>query len=154
MNEQKLKLSAVVASVLFCGACTVDQAINVFWTVGMICGAIGFVIFPFRKKIASHAKKIKDALIGKKASFLLIALPAFLLFENQALAQDISFQPAVDTFSKVLKQFSKITSGACGFYGLTRVGWLLVNEDRSAGTAFVLSIIGVVVCIIAVGLLK
>ncbi len=59
----------------------------------------------------------------------------------------------VALFLKICKSFARITAGTCGFYGLTRVGWLLVNEDHNCGTAFIMSIIGFFCCTIAVGLL-
>jgi hypothetical protein len=81
------------------------------------------------------------------------ALTLVLFTEGKILAADISFQPAVDTFYTIMLQFASITAGACGFFGLTRVAWLLVNEERTAGTALIMSIIGFVVATIAVGIL-
>ncbi|MCK4765719.1 MAG: hypothetical protein KAW12_26205 [Candidatus Aminicenantes bacterium] len=153
MNEQKLKLSAVVASMMFFGACTISQAVDTFFIAGCIGFALAIIGWIFKKKIT---ELIKKSIKGKTKFFLIIFL-AFLILEEKGFAQtvdQIDFSPAVGTFKKILCDFSKITAGACGFYGLTRVGWLCVNEERSTGTSFVYAVVGFILAIIAVGLLQ
>jgi len=120
---------------------------SIFHILGGI-GMVAAIVLWFGKD------KIKDFIKGKKnIRFMIVGLALLLLCEGRICAQEIDFTPAVSTFFEILVLFSTITAGACGFYGLTRVAWMLVNEERSAGTALIMSIIGFVVATIAVGLL-
>ena len=119
----------------------------IFHIVGTVCFAAGVLLWLFKNRI-------KDFIMGRNGKkLLLIGLALILISEGRVFAQDIDFQPAVSTFYTIMVQFASITAGACGFFGLTRVAWMLVNEERTAGTALILSVIGFVVATIAVGLL-
>lgn len=141
----------ITITALSTAACSFRAAVNLFWLLGSISFVIGMILYPLRKKISPYVKR----LLGSKDSrkFFLFFSIALLVLREEIFSQQITFAPAVETFKQILWEFSKITAGACGFYGLTRVAWLLVNEDRSAGTAFILAIIGFIAATIAVGLL-
>jgi hypothetical protein len=156
MRKHKRKLwvlSLVVLSLVFQVSCedstlkTTGAISSTFHILGGAAIAIAGLIWLFKNKI-------RDFIEGRKNIKLLVAALTLVLFtEGKILAADISFQPAVDTFYTIMLQFASITAGACGFFGLTRVAWLLVNEERTAGTALIMSIIGFVVATIAVGIL-
>jgi len=151
-NDKMIKLLhvGVLASLLFTTACweKLDKTLKVYQFLGTAAFVLAILIYPFRHKISALLK-------GRRGGFKMLLLFGLMLFllETRAFGQDISFEPAIETFIKICRSFAQITAGTCGFYGLTRVGWLLVNEDRSCGTAFVMSIIGFFCCTIAVGLL-
>lgn len=148
--ENKLKTLALLTTALLCSGCieTLDKGLKIYQTLGTIAFILCMLLYPFRHKIS-------DFLKGKKQhiKFILIFTFVLILGKEQIYAQDISFEPAISTFLKIVKSFARITAGTSGFYGLTRVGWLLVNEERNAGTAFMMSIIGFFSCTIATGLL-
>ena len=151
-KSKKLIMCLGAAGLLLQAGCTDKlQTAGKISSVFHVAGAIGLGLAVF---IYLFKDKVRDFLRGKtNIKFFLTALALFLISRSVVLAQEINFQPAVDTFYSILLLFAGITAGACGFYGLTRVAWLLVNEDRSSGTALVMSIIGFVVATIAVGLL-
>jgi hypothetical protein len=155
MNIRKNVLLFISAiSLIFQVSCAGKNTLQVtgkITSVFHIIGALGMAVAIF---LWFFKDKIRDFIKGKKnIKFLVSGFSLLLLCEGEIFAQGIDFLPAVDTFLTILLQFSSITAGACGFYGLTRVAWLLVNEERSSGTALVMSIIGFVVATIAVGLL-
>ena len=149
-TENKLKLLSLLIMLLVFTGCVkeFDEGLRVYHFFGTAAFVLGMLLFPFRHKITEFLK-------GEKRAIKIVLIFALMLFlgNEQIFAQDISFEPAISTFLKIVKSFARITAGTSGFYGLTRVGWLLVNEDRSAGTAFMLSIIGFFSCTLAVGLL-
>jgi len=150
-----LMLSLVVMIVLFQASCTDDNTLKAAGKITSIIHIAGAVGIAAAVILWLFKDKIRDFIRGKKnIKFLMAAVSVGLLFEGKIFAQDINFAPAVDTLFHILALFANITAGACGFYGLTRVAWLLVNEERSSGTALIMSIIGFVVATIAVGLLN
>ncbi len=160
MKYEKLKsrffLSIVVASLMLNTACSFKQVSTAIQVSGTVCFILAMILYPLRRKIAhllkSFGKSKHSKLLLILAVSLLFFIPGKMLHAQGAAS--ITFAPAVDTFKEILCNFSSITAGACGFYGLTRVGWLLVNEERSAGTSLFLAVIGFVVATIAVGLLQ
>jgi len=153
-RRRKLWVVAVVVMSLIlqvaCEGSTLEKTgifSSAFHILGTVCFASGVLLWLFKNRI-------KDFIRGRNGKkLLLIGLALILIFEGRVFAQDIDFQPAVSTFYTIMVQFASITAGACGFFGLTRVAWMLVNEERTAGTALILSVIGFVVATIAVGLL-
>ncbi len=149
-NASNLKLAAIAMTLLLMTACweKLDKTLKIYQLIGTVAFVLAVLIYPFRHKISDFIKGNK-----KNIKFLLVTACMLFLLESRIFAQDISFEPAISTFLKICKSFARITAGTCGFYGLTRVGWLLVNEDHNCGTAFIMSIIGFFCCTIAVGLL-
>ena len=156
MRKDRRKLwvvAVVVMSLLLQVACeesTLEKTgpfSIIFHILGTVAFAVGACLWVFKNRVIDFIKGRK----GKQ--LLVVGLALLMLSEGRIFAQDISFQPAVSTFYTIMMQFASITAGACGFFGLTRVAWMLVNEERTAGTALILSVIGFVVATIAVGLL-
>lgn len=155
MKDKKhfLLLTALIVLV-FQVSCTGKSTLQVTGKIGSIFHILGGVGMVAAIILWFGKDKIKDFIKGKKnIRFMIVALSLLLICEGRIFGADIDFSPAVSTFFEILVLFSTITAGACGFYGLTRVAWMLVNEERSAGTALIMSIIGFVVATIAVGLL-
>ena len=154
IDRRKLWVVAVVVMSLIlqvaCEESTLEKTgpfATSFYILGTVCFAAGVLLWVYRNKVIDYIKGRK----GKK--LLVVGLALILISQGRIFAEDISFQPAVNTFYTIMVQFASITAGACGFFGLTRVAWMLVNEERTAGTALILSVIGFVVATIAVGLL-
>jgi hypothetical protein len=153
-HKRKLWVVAVVVMSLVLQVSCEDSTLETTGTISSIVHILGGVAIAIAGIIWAFKNKIRDFIEGRKNIKLLVAALTLVLFtEGKILAADISFQPAVNTFYTIMLQFASITAGACGFFGLTRVAWLLVNEERTAGTALIMSIIGFVVATIAVGIL-
>jgi hypothetical protein len=154
LNNDSMKTKTAIMitiTALSTAACTFRSAVDMFWLFGSVSFIIAMILYPLRKKISPFIKRLMGTKDNRKFFFLFSI--AFIMLTEEVFSQQITFAPAVETFKQILWDFSRITAGACGFYGLTRVAWLLVNEDRSAGTAFILAIIGFIAATIAIGLL-
>ena len=150
---KQLIMTLAVASMVLQVGCE-EGTLETTGTISTVVHILGAVAFAAAGVLWLFRHQVWDFIRGKKnIKLLIVGLALLLLSEGRIFAQGISFQPAVTTFQTILQQFAGITAGACGFFGLTRVAWLLVNEERSSGTALIMSIVGFVVATIAVGLL-